>query len=290
VTVSVEHERLLHAAYAAFDARDVDAALATMHPDVDWPNVIDGGRLLGRDAVRAYWNGQFASADPRVEPIGFRAHGEDRIAVDVHQVVRDRDGTLLSEGRVVHTYTLRDGLIERMEIGEPEQDTQLAQGARTTAASDPHTPHYRARSSWSGSTGAGYDAYVRNHTTTCPPADAPLALSGDPAFRGDPSRLNPEQLLVAAASSCQLLSFLAVAARARIDVTAYEDDAEGVMPMDDEPVRVTRIVLRPRIAIAGETPPDARLRRLVELAHEQCYIANSLRTEVVVEPTFVRAA
>lgn len=109
------------------------------------------------------------------------------------------------------------------------------------------THRYTTRTRWQGSTGAGYDAYDRAHAASAPPAEAEIRLSSDPAFGGDPALLNPEQLLVLAASSCQLLSFLAVAARARIDVVAYEDDAEGEMPEEPRPVRVTRIVLRPRI-------------------------------------------
>ena len=140
---------------------------------------------------------------------------------------------------------------------------------------------YRATVSWSGSTGVGYDHYGRDHDSNG------LPLSADPHFRGDPSRLNPEVLLVMAAASCQLLSFLAVCARARIDVVAYEDDAEGVMPEDDRPHRITRIVLRPRITIAGDAT-DERLHKLAQLAHRECYIANSLTTEVVVEPVFSR--
>ena len=145
---------------------------------------------------------------------------------------------------------------------------------------------YTARCSWSGSTGVGYDAYVRAHDAAAPPAAA-LRLSSDPAFRGDPTLMNPEQLVVLAAASCQLLSFLAVAARARLDVVAYEDEAEAEMPDDDQPLRLTRIVLRPRITVAGEVTEE-RLRHLVEVAHRQCYVANSLRTEVVVEPVFLR--
>ena len=148
---------------------------------------------------------------------------------------------------------------------------------------------YQGRVSWSGSTGLGYDGYGRGHAAEAPPAEASLALSSDPAFRGDPALLNPEQLLVLAASSCQLLSFLAVAARARIDVVAYEDEAEGVMPEDDKPVRVARVVLRPRVTVAGDVAED-RLRHLTEVAHRECFIANSLRTEVVVEPTFLRVS
>ncbi|HET9451960.1 MAG TPA: OsmC family protein [Aggregicoccus sp.] len=143
---------------------------------------------------------------------------------------------------------------------------------------------YEVECRWEGSsTGVGYEAYDRSHEVKAAPARAALALSADPAFRGNPERLNPEQLVVAAASSCQLLSFLAVAARARIDVRSYEDRAEALMPEDDLPVRLTSIVLRPRITVA-RGPSEERVRQLVELAHRECYVANSLRTEVRVEP------
>jgi organic hydroperoxide reductase OsmC/OhrA len=155
-----------------------------------------------------------------------------------------------------------------------------------------HATHrYAARVAWSGSTADGYDSYTRAHEATCPPADRPqppLPLSSDPAFGGDPSTLNPEQLLVLAASSCQLLSFLAVAARARIDVIAYEDDAQGVMPEDDKPLRITHITLRPHITVNGDAPDDERLAQLVHTAHRHCFIANSLTTEIALEPTFDR--
>ncbi len=108
-----------------------------------------------------------------------------------------------------------------------------------------HVHTYRTEVTWAGTTAVGYDAYVRDHTVRTPTVDVGLDLSGDVAFRGDPARWNPEQLLVAAASSCQLLSFLAVCARARIDVVAYRDEAHGVMPEDDPPLRLTRIELHP---------------------------------------------
>jgi organic hydroperoxide reductase OsmC/OhrA len=142
--------------------------------------------------------------------------------------------------------------------------------------------HYEVECRWEGSTGVGYEAYERSHSVRARPAEAVLELSADPAFRGRPERLNPEQLLVAAASSCQLLSFLALAARARIDVRGYEDRAEAQMPEDDAPVRITSIVLRPRITVA-RGPSEERVRRLVELAHQECYIANSLRSSLHVE-------
>jgi organic hydroperoxide reductase OsmC/OhrA len=151
------------------------------------------------------------------------------------------------------------------------------------------THRYRARCSWSGSTGVGYEAYDRTHRVEAPPASNALTMSADPAFLGDAALLDPEQLLVAAAASCQLLSFLAVAARARIDVVAYEDEADAVMPEDDPPTRITSISLRPTITIrapaAGAPPSTEKVQRLVRLAHQECYIANSLRTDITVTAT-----
>src|SRR4029078_7111634 len=92
--------------------------------------------------------------------------------------------------------------------------------------------HYRVTSRWSGSTAVGYEAYERKHSVSTTPPTQSLELSADPAFRGDPAFLDPEELFGMAAASCQLLSFLAVAARARIDVVEYVDDAEGFMPDD----------------------------------------------------------
>jgi organic hydroperoxide reductase OsmC/OhrA len=153
--------------------------------------------------------------------------------------------------------------------------------------SEPARVHrYTVSSRWRGSTG-GYEAYDRSHEVETTPAGVTLALSSDPAFRGDPELLNPEQLLVMAASSCQLLSFLAVASRARIDVIEYRDDAEGEMPEDDPPMRITRITLRPQIVVS-EDVSETRVRHLVEVAHRECFIANSLTTEVVVEPEVMR--
>jgi hypothetical protein len=111
-------EQRLRRAYEAFNAHDVEAALALMHSDVDWQNAIEGGRLHGHDALRAYWAGQFVTIDPRVEPLRFTPRNGGRIAVDVYQVARALDGSPISDARVVHVYTLRDGLVERMDIEE----------------------------------------------------------------------------------------------------------------------------------------------------------------------------
>jgi organic hydroperoxide reductase OsmC/OhrA len=145
-----------------------------------------------------------------------------------------------------------------------------------------HTHTYRATLTWEGNTADGYDHYDRVHRVTVPPASHALTLSSDPAFRGDPDKPNPEQLLLAAASSCQLLSFLARAARSRIEVLAYADDAEALMPEDDPPVRITQITLRPRITVGPQANVD-RVYRLVDKAHADCYIANTLNAEMRIE-------
>jgi organic hydroperoxide reductase OsmC/OhrA len=143
---------------------------------------------------------------------------------------------------------------------------------------------YRCRLEWSGSTAGGYEAYDRTHGASAPPARQGLQLSADPAFGGNPELLNPEQLLLLAASSCQALTFLAIAARARLDVVSYTDEAEAVMPEDEKPVRITRITLRPHIVVAGDADEE-RVRRHIESGHRHCFIANSLTSEIVIEPT-----
>ena len=142
--------------------------------------------------------------------------------------------------------------------------------------------HYETQLRWSGSTGLGWEHYDREHTITEPPAEPELRLTTGES-KGDPAVLNPEQLLVMAASSCQMLSFLHSAAKARIDVVEYEDHATGVMPLDRQPAWITEITLRPRIVIAGEVNEE-RVRKLVQTAHEYCFIANSLKSEVAIEP------
>jgi hypothetical protein len=91
-----------------------------MHPDVDWPNAWEGGRVRGREAVSAYWARQFEQISSRVEPLGFSREEDGAIAVDVRQVVRDADsGELLSDSHVVHRWRLEGGLVVRMDVVEP---------------------------------------------------------------------------------------------------------------------------------------------------------------------------
>lgn len=107
-------------AYRAFNARNIDAVLALMCPDVDWPNGMEGGRVHGHEEVRAYWTRQWTMVDPHVEPTGFTEDGSGRTVVDVHQVVRDRSGQVVLDRGVQHIYTFRNGLIAAMEIRDPE--------------------------------------------------------------------------------------------------------------------------------------------------------------------------
>jgi organic hydroperoxide reductase OsmC/OhrA len=137
---------------------------------------------------------------------------------------------------------------------------------------------YTARVRWEGSTGVGWDNYDRAHTATAPPAEQEIRLTTGEA-KGAPSILNPEQLVVMAASSCQALWFLHLAAKARIDVVAYEDDATASMPED---AGISEIVLRPRIVLGAEASEE-RVLKLVDMAHEHCNIAKSLRTPISID-------
>jgi hypothetical protein len=105
--------------YDAFNARDIDQVMAHFAPDVDWPNAWEGGRVVGQTAVRDYWLRQWAVIDPIVRPQRVHEVDDGRVEVLVHQVVRDRDGDLLSEAYVLHTYTFSGGLIARMDVGDP---------------------------------------------------------------------------------------------------------------------------------------------------------------------------
>jgi ketosteroid isomerase-like protein len=116
-------EEALRAAYRAFNARDLDAALSMVHAEVDWPNAWEGGRVHGREAVREYWARQFAAnLASRVEPERFETGPDGSIAVTVHQVVHGADGKLLSDSRVVHRWRFEDGLVVRMDVLEAADD------------------------------------------------------------------------------------------------------------------------------------------------------------------------
>lgn len=117
----MDHPEHFQSLYEAFNRRAIDAVLAMMSDEVDWPNAWKGGRLRGREAVRDYWTAQWAELDPHVEPLGITNRADDSVAVTVRQVVRSVDGQLLGDGEVVHVYRLDEGLIRRMDVEEPQQ-------------------------------------------------------------------------------------------------------------------------------------------------------------------------
>jgi organic hydroperoxide reductase OsmC/OhrA len=106
-----------------------------------------------------------------------------------------------------------------------------------------------------------------------------LEVSAAPQYRGDPSKVNPEELFLASLVSCQMLTYLALAARAGVDVVAYEDHAEATLAIAERKMRITEVTLHPRITIAASSD-EAKARSLVEAAHGGCFVANSVRCPV----------
>jgi hypothetical protein len=102
--------------YERFNARDVEAVLAAMQPDVQWANSTDGGHLVGHDAVRAYWTRQWADIAPILTPEHFSTDALGRVVIEGRLRVRDKSGALLADGRVKHAYTFKDGLVQRMDV------------------------------------------------------------------------------------------------------------------------------------------------------------------------------
>ncbi len=151
---------------------------------------------------------------------------------------------------------------------------------------------YRMSACWTGNLGSGtsaYRAYSRNHELSAPGKTSPVSGSSDPAFRGDPTRYNPEELLLGATAACHMLWVLHLCADAHIVVTEYRDDCDGtVAEHPDGSGEFTRITLRPRMKIAdGARAMEAE--RLHHRAHELCAIARSLRCEVLCEPEVTAA-
>ncbi len=107
---------LIRRLYERFNARDIDALLSMMVEDIVWANGMEGGYVHGRDGVRAYWTRQWAMIDPHVDPIRFSTRADGEIVVQVHQVVRDLDGQILSEKMVHHVFRTQNGRIERFDI------------------------------------------------------------------------------------------------------------------------------------------------------------------------------
>ena len=153
----------------------------------------------------------------------------------------------------------------------------------------PKEHFYNAKINWTGNLGAGtsdYKSYSRAHEISAAGKDV-IAASADPVYRGDASRYNPEELVVAAISGCHLLWYLHLCADAGIIVVDYEDKASGVLTENDNGNgKFSMVTINPRVVITSES--DAKLAaELHTRAHELCFIANSMNFPVKFEPEII---
>lgn len=110
------YQTTLSGLYQDFNNRNIDAVLAFLHADVDWPNGWEGGYVHGHEEVRAYWLRQWREINPKVEPVSFFERTDGDIAVKVHQLIQDLNGRILSDGQVTHVYTFEEGKVRKMVI------------------------------------------------------------------------------------------------------------------------------------------------------------------------------
>lgn len=152
--------------------------------------------------------------------------------------------------------------------------------------------HYRIATRWTGNRGTGtsdYRAYSRDHEISGEGKYTPVLGSADPSFRGDPTRYNPEELLLAALSTCHMLSYLHLCADSEIAVTDYSDNATGTMVVHETGAgEFTRVVLHPQVTLA-DPARSADAMDLHAKAHELCFIARSVNFPVEHEATIVNA-
>jgi organic hydroperoxide reductase OsmC/OhrA len=126
-----------------------------------------------------------------------------------------------------------------------------------------------------------YNDYPRNHALSFKNGQETIIASAAAAYKGDATKADPEDLLVAALSSCHMLSFLAIATKKKVTVTSYEDEAIGFLENDKGTLWMTHVILRPNVTCDADA---ATLAEIHHLAHQACFIANSVKTEVRVEP------
>ena len=134
-----------------------------------------------------------------------------------------------------------------------------------------------------------YKTYSRDHTVKFKNSQA-VGMSATPTYLGSPSKVDPEEMLVASLSSCHMLTFLAIAARKKLVVDSYDDDAVGIMAKNAEGrLAITQVTLRPRVIFSGTQPDEATLEQIHHESHEQCFIASSVKCEMAVEAQEVHA-
>ena len=112
----MDYQTMLDRLYQDFNDRKIDAVLAQLHTNVTWPNGWEGGYVQGHDEVRKYWLRQWQEINPKVVPVSFLVRPGGEIAVRVHQLIKDLDGQVLSDGQVTHTYTFKEGKVRSMVI------------------------------------------------------------------------------------------------------------------------------------------------------------------------------
>ena len=120
---------LIEQAYSAFNKRDIDGALTLMTQDVSWPKASEGGKVVGKDEVRAYWTRQWAAFDPHVEPLETIDLGGDKVEVRVRQLVKNLQGAVLSDSEVRHVFSVKDGLIKSMDLKGEEASSSSGPSA-----------------------------------------------------------------------------------------------------------------------------------------------------------------
>jgi hypothetical protein len=126
---------IIEQAYSAFNKRDIDGALALMTQDVSWPKASEGGKIVGKEEVRAYWTRQWGEFDPHVEPLAMTKEDRGKTRVRVHQLVKSLQGDVLSDSEVFHLFTMKSGLIAAMDLGDEADPT----ASPSTAFMDAHS-------------------------------------------------------------------------------------------------------------------------------------------------------
>lgn len=114
---------VIEQAYSAFNRRDIDGALALMTEDVSWAKASEGGKVVGKEEIRAYWTRQWGEFDGHVEPLTITQEDAGKVRVKVHQRVRNLQGDVLWDGEVLHVFTVNSGLIAAMDLGDEDDAT-----------------------------------------------------------------------------------------------------------------------------------------------------------------------
>ena len=125
----MDTKAIIEQAYSAFNKRDIDGALALMTEDVSWPKASEGGKIVGKEEVRAYWTRQWGDFDPHVEPLAIIEEDGGKVRVTVHQLVKNLQGDVLSDSEVLHVFTVNGGLIAAMDLGDEANTTAGPSGA-----------------------------------------------------------------------------------------------------------------------------------------------------------------